>query len=69
MPTPEPRRLDVPRKHLDAHLTTLESALLYRAGRIEDENDEAVQISGRPNLVKAEIASQLRELAEELHYW
>lgn len=67
--TQTPRRLEKPRKFLDAHLASLESALLYRAGRMDDENTDATEHGGRADLVKARIAEQYRELAEELHYW
>ena len=64
-----PNRSERRKTHLDAHLSVVESALTYRAGFLDDQNDEAIQDQRRPDLVKREIAQQFRELAEELHYW
>jgi len=66
---PAPKRRHARQNHLDAHLVPFESALLCRAGFLDDQNDEAMQEQRRPDPVKREIAQQFRELAEELYYW
>ena len=65
----KPQRRTNPVNHLDAHLTTVEHALEYRAGRLEDEIVDEVNNGEQPSVLKMAIAAELRALAEELHYW
>ena len=71
---PGPPRRPQPRKYLDAGLVPLERALLARAGVLDEESRTAqdpanVTAEGRGSALLGIIAAELRELADELHYW
>jgi hypothetical protein len=69
MSTLPPRRKENRKTFLDASLVPLEHALTYRAGFLDDMNEDSRQAGNGIDAFKQRLANELREIAEELHYW
>lgn len=66
--TPLPRRADRPHRFLDAHLMIVERALESRASTLDEESEKLPADSVKAGVMQL-LAAELRNIAEEMHYW
>lgn len=70
-----PRRNELGKPHLDAHIVPVERALITRADALEAEAEDMAAkpvpegAHGSEQATVLRIAKEFRNLAEELHHW